>query len=221
MTLRRLTPPAPSLTLAAMIRTLSIDARAWFVTWQRRRTARREMRDTDTLVFLAVLGVPCAALAVIIYVASTAQPTSTASIPQPRNEAARQRTIDLNCLAENIYYEARGEPLDGQYAVADVTLNRVRSPLFPHTVCEVVHEARWDPERRRFVAHFSWTEMEHIPTPIGPAWKQAMSIAMAAYDHAYSTEVPDALFYHATSVHPYWADTKKPVATIGNHIFYR
>jgi N-acetylmuramoyl-L-alanine amidase len=201
-----------------MIRSLSIDARAWFVTWQRRRSVRREMREPGTLAFQAMLGVPVVAIVLIVYVASSAPPPS---IPVTRNEAARQRTIDLNCLAENIYYEARGEPLDGQYAVADVTLNRVRSPLFPHTVCEVVHEARWDPERRRFVAHFSWTEMERIPTPSGPAWKQAMAIAMAAYDHAYSTEVPDALFYHATSVHPYWADTKKPVATIGNHIFYR
>jgi spore germination cell wall hydrolase CwlJ-like protein len=201
-----------------MIRALSIDARAWFVTWQRRRSVRRAMRDKGTLAFQAMLGVPFVALVFIIYVASTAQ---APSLPLTRNDAARQRTIDLNCLAENIYYEARGEPVDGQYAVADVTLNRVRSPLFPHTVCEVVHEARWDPERRRFVAHFSWTELERLPTPGGPAWKQAMSIAMAAYDHAYSTEVPDALFYHATSVHPYWADTKKPVATIGNHIFYR
>ena len=205
-----------------MIRSLSDDARAWFATWQRRRTVRRAMRDQGSLAFQAMLGVPGVALVLIVYFASSGQRYT----PPPHKEAAHQRTvtqrnIELNCLAENIYYEARGEPLDGQYAVADVTLNRMQSPQFPHTVCGVVHEARWDPERKRFVAHFSWTEMEHLPTPGGPAWKQAMSIARAAYDHAYSTEVPDALFYHATSVHPYWADTKKPVATIGNHIFYR
>jgi N-acetylmuramoyl-L-alanine amidase len=133
---------------------------------------------------------------------------------------ARRRETDLECLAQNIYFEARGEPLDGQYAVAEVTLNRTRADHFPHTVCGVVHETRWDPSRRRFVADFSWTELGALSPQDGPDWKQAMAVASAAYEDLHEPLVPGALFYHATSVHPAWSRTRKAVATIGNHIFY-
>jgi N-acetylmuramoyl-L-alanine amidase len=138
-----------------------------------------------------------------------------------RQQAAHMRALDLQCLAENIYFEGRGEPLNGQYAIAEVTLNRLRSPYFPKTICGVVHDTRWDPVRRRFVAHFSWTEMEERSEPWGPAWLQAMTVAKAVYDDAYMPLVPDALHYHATSVQPYWASSKRSVAEIGNHVFYR
>src|SRR5277367_6723528 len=111
------------------------------------------------------------------------------------------------CLAENIYFEARGEPLDGQYAVAEVTLNRTRAEHFPHTVCGVVHETRWDPSRGRFVADFSWTELGALSPQDGPDWKQAMAVASAAYEDQHEPLVPGALFYHATSVHPAWSRT--------------
>jgi spore germination cell wall hydrolase CwlJ-like protein len=133
---------------------------------------------------------------------------------------AQTRAADLQCLAENIYFEARGEPLDGLYAVAEVTLNRVHSPHFPDTICEVVHEARWDPLRRRKVAHFSWTELDGLSPPRGEAWQQAQRVATAVYDDIAMPVVPDALFYHTTAINPYWAKRKKAVATIGNHIFY-
>jgi spore germination cell wall hydrolase CwlJ-like protein len=100
-------------------------------------------------------------------------------------------------------------------------LNRTRSRYFPHTICEVVHEARWDPIRRRQVAHFSWTELRVVSTPAGPAWDQAMTVAQAAYDDTYAPVVPGALFYHATRIHPQWADTQRVITTIGKHIFYR
>ena len=103
----------------------------------------------------------------------------------------------MRCLAENIYYEARGEPLNGQYAVAEVTLNRVRSPYFPKTICAVVHDTRWDPQRRRFVAHFSWTQMEDRGDPWGPLWQQSITVATAVINEAHMPIVPDALYYHA------------------------
>jgi spore germination cell wall hydrolase CwlJ-like protein len=134
---------------------------------------------------------------------------------------ARRRENDLQCLAENIYFEARGEPLEGQYAVAEVTLNRTRAQNFPHTICQVVHETRWDLNRRRFVADFSWTELGALSPQDRPAWKQAMAIASTAYDDMHPPVVPGALFYHATSVRPGWSRTRRVVATIGNHIFYR
>ena len=140
-----------------------------------------------------------------------------------QREAARaqRRTSDLECLAENIYFEARGEPLAGQYAVAEVTLNRTRAEHFPHSVCEVVHESRWDPVRRRAIADFSWTELGQLAPADGPAWKQALAVATEAYDDLHEPLVPGALFYHAVSVRPDWSRTRRVITTIGNHVFYR
>ena len=74
-----------------------------------------------------------------------------ASVAVQQRATSREigRANDLECLAENIYFEARGEPLRGQYAVAEVTLNRTHAANFPRTVCGVVHEARWDARQRR------------------------------------------------------------------------
>jgi spore germination cell wall hydrolase CwlJ-like protein len=138
-----------------------------------------------------------------------------------RLEAYQKRTADLYCLAENVYHEARGESFKGQMAVAEVTLNRVASPYFPKTICEVVHEARWDPIRRRMVGAFSWTEIKNQRTPRGAAWREAKAAAEAVYDREHPAIVPGALYYHATYIRPRWARQKKTVATIGNHVFYR
>src|SRR5258708_23517057 len=115
---------------------------------------------------------------------------------------AQRGANDLECLAENVYFEARGEPLEGQYAVAEVTLNRTRSDHFPHTVCGVVHETRWNSSRGRFTADFSWTELGSLSPPDDPAWKQAMAVATAAYEDLHEPLVPGALYYHTISVHP-------------------
>lgn len=194
-----------------MFSSLFYDARSWPVVWRSKLFLYWLAEKKESLGFCVMLGLPIFALASIVYFAHA---------DGIRKEAARQRTADLRCLAENIYFEARSEPLAGQYAVAEVTLNRVASPYFPKTICEVVHEARWDPLRRRKTAAFSWT-MEERYTPRGAAWQRAMAAATKVYDDVHTPQVPGALFYHATYVDPYWAKTKKPVATIGNHVFYR
>jgi len=171
--------------------------------------------DKGTAAFFAMLATPLIVLISIVHFAYTDQ-------RRARIAAAEQRAEDLRCLAENIYYEARGEPLLGQYAVAEVTLNRVASSDFPDTICEVVHDSRWDRLHRRLTAHFSWTRLavKH-DAPKGPAWEQAMVVAVAVYDRTHKPIVPSALFYHTSGVHPYWAESKRVVAKIGNHIFYR
>jgi len=174
-------------------------------------------REGGGITSLAMLALPVLALASIVAFAYS----NRSSDPPRRLEVAQQRSAELRCLAENIYYEARGEPLNGQYAVAEVTLNRVRSPHFPKTVCAVVHDTRWDPQRRRFVAHFSWTQMQERGEPWGPLWQQSMAVATAVLDDAHMPVVPDALYYHADSVQPYWANPKRSVARIGSHVFYR
>jgi spore germination cell wall hydrolase CwlJ-like protein len=132
----------------------------------------------------------------------------------------RQRQADVTCLARNIYFEARGEPIVGQYAVAEVTMNRVSSPYHPNTVCEVVHEKHWIPSRKRYIGAFSWTELESLPRPRGIAWQRAREAAETVYDARHTPAVHGALFYHANHVQPAWAKGKKQVAEIGRHIFY-
>lgn len=175
------------------------------------------LRERGDFTFLAVLSVPFVVVGSIVYFAYAARSTIDGS----RIDAARVRTRDIRCLAENIYFEARGEPLRGQYAVAEVTMNRLASPHFPDTVCDVVHDTRFDTARQRLVAHFSWTAFKLRLESGSPEWKQAMDVATVVYDGSYEPIVPDALFYHATYVNPYWASSKRVVGKIGNHIFYR
>jgi spore germination cell wall hydrolase CwlJ-like protein len=169
------------------------------------------------LAFVALAAIPVVALSSIIAFARSGRSAGEAA----RISAAHMHARELYCLAENVYYEARGESLDGQYAVAEVTMNRVRAAGYPKTVCGVVYDTRWDPSRRRFVGHFSWTGMQDRTDPWGPAWEQAMKVATAVYNDAYMPLVPDALHYHAIDVQPDWARSMHTVARIGNHVFYQ
>ena len=127
----------------------------------------------------------------------------------------------LTCLALNVYYEARGEPDAGQLAVAKVTLNRVASPRYPNTICEVVYQKKWDRIRRRYVSAFSWTEFDVKPSVKNREWQQALRIAETIVSQDHLPELDGALFYHAKSIRPSWARQKKPIAHIGRHVFYR
>ncbi|HEU4617207.1 MAG TPA: cell wall hydrolase [Gammaproteobacteria bacterium] len=176
----------------------------WHAHWQ--------FRDKGGLLFFAALPLPFVLLGALVVFAHR---------DYGRIEANRERRTELTCLAENVYYEARGEPLAGQYAVAEVTMNRVASPLFPATVCGVVHEQRWDPIRKRYVGAFSWTELDSNRLPRGAAWRQALTVAEAVYDGEHPETVKGALFYHAKNMKPRWAKGKRPVATIGRHVFYK
>jgi len=136
----------------------------------------------------------------------------------------RERAVQdasLACLARNIYFEARGEPVAGQFAVAEVTMNRKASRLFPRSVCEVVYQKTWDPIRKRHVAAFSWTEFNKLPEPIGEDWQRAQKVAKAVYYNRYTPQLQGALYFHATYIRPEWAKEKRRIARIGRHVFYR
>lgn len=128
---------------------------------------------------------------------------------------------NLECLARNVYHEARGEPPEGQYAVAEVTMNRRASKRYPATVCAVVHEKRWDAIRQRYVGAFSWTEFYAVPEPSGEAWTFAQKVAEDVYYRRAPPRVEGATYYHATYIKPSWARTQQRVAQIGRHVFYR
>lgn len=136
--------------------------------------------------------------------------TVDVALDEARERAAALRASELRCLAENVYYESRGEPLVGQYAVAEVTMNRVRSSDFPDTVCEVVHRP----------GAFSWTYRATRVEPFGYEWRRAQAVASSVYDNIESPLVNGALYYHATYVSPAWAATRSQVALVGRHLFY-
>lgn len=131
------------------------------------------------------------------------------------------RLRDIRCLAMNVYHEARGEPLNGKYAVAAVTMNRANTEGFPNSVCDVVYQRNWSSRYKKYVSAFSWTNDKITDIPENSAaWREAVMIAKDIYDGEVETEAKDALFYHADYVTPAWAKEKQKVAKIGRHIFY-
>jgi spore germination cell wall hydrolase CwlJ-like protein len=128
--------------------------------------------------------------------------------------AKREREYNaenIACLARNVYFEARGEPLAGQYAVAEVTMNRRGWGPFRKSVCAVVYAP----------GAFSWTGMRRLPQPGGKAWDIARSVAENVYWQKRAPTLPGARYYHATYVTPGWAKEHQRLAKIGRHIFYR
>jgi len=131
---------------------------------------------------------------------------------------------EMQCLALNVYHEARGESRTGQYAVATVTMNRVQSERYPDDVCRVVYQKAWSSKLNRYVSAFSWTNFEDQSSVIpheSKAWQEAFAVAKDVYlDHERLAKAGDALFYHADYVKPRWARKKNRIAKIGRHIFY-
>lgn len=132
--------------------------------------------------------------------------------------AVRER--QLACLAKNIYHEAGGEPFEGKVAVAQVTLNRVNSGLFPDDICRTIYQKNivYD----KVICQFSWTcDRVSGPKPIhGTNYEQSMEAAKKVLLEDFRLpSLKDALYYHADYVNPGWK--KEKVAKIGRHIFYK
>ena len=128
---------------------------------------------------------------------------------------------ELQCLAENIYWESASEPFEGKLAVAQVTLNRVNSGKFKSTVCGVVKQK--DIVNGIMVCQFSWfCSMAHNAIKNRYQWEESLLVARKALTEPVAHDIlqqQNALYYHASYVNPGW---KKPMITkIGNHIFYR
>lgn len=122
------------------------------------------------------------------------------------------------CLTEALYFEARGEPVDGQYAVAEVILNRVDHPSFPNTICGVVTQGTG----RQFACQFTYT-CDGRPEEItnDAAWNRLGHIARIMIDGAPRDLTAGATHYHADWVNPRWARLFPQTADIGIHHFYR
>jgi spore germination cell wall hydrolase CwlJ-like protein len=146
--------------------------------------------------------------------------TQPAIAQQPLGTAG-ERT-DESCLADNIYFEAAYEPLDGKLAVAQVTLARARDAGV--SVCNAVYFKAINPRTGKKEAAFSWTlGARWRPKGVDPllhAW--CAELAREALAGARALPLPDDVrFYHAVYVRPRWANQLEMVTRIGLHIFYR
>ena len=129
--------------------------------------------------------------------------------------AAAETNMDrqINCLALNVYHESRGESVEGQIAVANVTLNRVEHDNWPGTVCDVVYQKN----------QFSWVHLKKDHTPYDKdLWETARYVAMNVYEGLVPDNTHNSVFYHANHVSPAWARKHHTVeqVRIGVHIFY-
>ncbi|NBB51806.1 cell wall hydrolase [Rhizobium sp. CRIBSB] len=135
-----------------------------------------------------------------------------------RPVSAEDRRRAVRCLTQGIYYEAALEPDEGQAAVAQVILNRVRDPNYPDTICGVVFQGA----ERVTGCQFSFTcDGALAQAPVGWAWDRARKVAERALAGHVATRVGTATHYHADYVRPWWAPTLTKLDQIGAHVFYR
>lgn len=124
---------------------------------------------------------------------------------------------DIDCLTAAVYYEARGEPRDGQAAVAQVVLNRLRDAHFPKTVCGVVYQGLASHACQFTFACDGSTAARREPG----AWDRAKAVATRALDGYVAPAVGGATHYHVASLGEIWGGQLVRVARIGQHVFYR
>jgi spore germination cell wall hydrolase CwlJ-like protein len=161
---------------------------------------------------------PAAALAMNNKVPLASGPNTPAAPFSMAGMSATTRAQALECLTSAVYYEAGNQSDQGEQAVAQVILNRVRHPAFPSSVCGVVYQG----STRMTGCQFTFTcdgSLERRPSYDG--WARAKKIAQAALNGAVFAPVGLATHYHADYVVPYWASTMAKNAVIGAHLFYR
>ena len=122
------------------------------------------------------------------------------------------------CLSEALYFEARGETIKGQFAVAEVIMNRVKSSRFPGSLCSVINQGTG----RKYQCQFTYTcdgNAEVIAEPA--AYAQVSKVARAVLDGRAPALTNGATYYHTTAVKPRWSRVFTRTAQIGVHLFYR
>jgi spore germination cell wall hydrolase CwlJ-like protein len=127
------------------------------------------------------------------------------------DEKIKYTKNDVDCLTKNIYYEAGIEDHRGKIAVAQVTINRLKTGHWGNSICRVVYAKK----------QFSWTLAKKLPRPDSKVWAQSEEIARKVLAGQRVRGLTRSLYYHAIYIKdPKWADIKHEVGQIGNHIFY-
>ena len=123
----------------------------------------------------------------------------------------------VTCLAQNLWFEARGSSVTDQLAVANVVLNRVADPRYPNDICEVI----WQPYQ------FSWTndgrsDQVRVANPMDrQAWKQIVALSIAVVKGEADDPTQGATHFHASYVQPAWARSLQRIVRIDDHVYYR
>lgn len=149
-------------------------------------------------------------LAASALLATTNNIEKTTTLPIPNDHSSQ-----IQCLAENAYFEARGQSVAGQIAVMNVVMNRTKDSRFPRTPCKVIRQ------KSRGICQFSWvcSGSRHISDH--KLFAKMVDMAKQVYHKQISDHSRGALFFHARSVRPNWARTSRITTVIGSHIFYR
>jgi len=132
----------------------------------------------------------------------------------------------LMCMAANVYHEAKNQSMLGQFAVAQVVMNRVEDHRYPNTICEVVKQGLTYKNGKVVLGkcQFSWycDGKSDEPNRDSKAWGKAIRHASIIMGETINLDVTDgATHYHASYVRPAWAKTKTKTTRIDKHIFYR
>ncbi|HEU5285911.1 MAG TPA: cell wall hydrolase [Sphingomicrobium sp.] len=151
-----------------------------------------------------------------IPIAASPNPAARPFALRGADEATRARALE--CLTSAVYYEAGNESAEGQKAVAQVVLNRVRHPAFPASVCDVVYQGSTRPTGCQFTFTCDGSLARR---PNADGWARARKVAAAALAGAVFAPAGYATHYHANYVVPYWASSLAKNAIVGAHIFYR
>lgn len=180
--------------------------------------------DSTSNIMTKIIGVLLMAMALTLAV-SLLKWTVTNKFAQidqsePSDITVQVRERQLVCLAKNIYYEAGNEPFEGKVAVAQVTMNRMRSGVFPDDVCKVIYQKNIFYEK--VLCQFSWfCDRAATARPIHKeSYDESMTVAKKVLLEGF--ELPglkSALYYHGDYINPNWK--KEKIAHIGRHIFYR
>ena len=126
-------------------------------------------------------------------------------------ERLKFTSADLDCLTKNVYYESGGEQDTGKYAVAHVTVNRLKSGYWGKTLCKVVYAPK----------QFSWTMAKKLVHPDPELWAQSQQVALDVLSGARVRGLNRSLFYHAIYIKdPIWVDPNQEAGQVGNHVFY-
>lgn len=153
--------------------------------------------------------------------------------PNTQQQVKMLDMVELDCMARNVFFEARGENANGKMMVATVVLERTMSPHFPGTVCGVVNQANTDANGKiiKYQCSFSWVcdgekhDIDFTNEAVAKEWEQSYTIAKLVMLGALKPklDMEGVTHYHAKYVKPFWSKDKnyKMVARVGDHLFYR
>ena len=183
-----------------------------------------EQNEAETVGAIEIMPEDASADTITFVANEVVQPVAELKAPTPSTASSLRELVSsmdqdaalseqMRCLAGAVYFEARGEPLDGQLAVAEVVINRSQDSRWPTSYCGVVLQR----------AQFSFVRGGKIPSiPTSKAtWHRAKAVAQIAHDKLWETEASEAVYFHADYVRPKWSRRKTRVAQIDTHVFYR